>query len=158
MRRAALAACSALALAMAGCSGGSSGGSPAAPAAAAAPVPAAPAPPIPSVLPKDPEPAPALAAIDYDAKGRRDPFAPVTVAPQKVGGLSVGGLKLTGVIGGSRTLLALVEAPDGLGYILKPGDMLGDGRVTDVTGRSVTFSVAGRPGQPATAVTLTLAD
>jgi hypothetical protein len=53
-----------------------------------------------------------------------------------------------------RVLLALVEAPDGIGYILKPGDVLGDGRVTDVTTASVTFVVAPKPGQPASTVTL----
>ena len=65
-------------------------------------------------------------------------------------------LKLAGVIRG-RTLLALVEAPDGLGYILKPGDTLGDGRVTEITQNAVTFAVAARGGQAATTATLRLA-
>ena len=56
-----------------------------------------------------------------------------------------------------RTLLALVEAPDGLGYILKPGDTLGDGRVTDITPNIVTFAVAAKAGQSATTATLRLA-
>jgi Tfp pilus assembly protein PilP len=64
--------------------------------------------------------------------------------------------KLTGVIG-SRTPLALVEASDGIGYILKPGDTLGDGRVTEITQSTVTFAVAAKSGQAATTTTLRLA-
>ena len=47
-------------------------------------------------------------------------------------GLNVSAVKLAGVVG-AGSLLALVEAPDGIGYILKPGDALGDGRVTGIT-------------------------
>ena len=94
--------------------------------------------------------------LSYDAKGRRDPFVPIALAKDKPMGLSITTLKLAGVIRG-RTLLALVEAPDGLGYILKPGDMLGDGRVTEITQNAVTFAVAARAGQAATTATLRLA-
>jgi Tfp pilus assembly protein PilP len=155
-----LAMCSMLAVALAGCGGGAPAGSPSASTAHAAPAPPAAATkpaPIPSVLPRVPDPGPALAAIDYEPKGRRDPFATLSVASPKAGGLNVNGLKLAGVIGG-ETLLALVEAPDGLGYILKPGDVLGDGRVSSVTANSVTFAVTGRPGQAPTALTLRLED
>jgi len=51
--------------------------------------------------------------------------------------------------------LALVEGPDGVGYILKSGDGLGYGRVTGITATTVTFAVAAQPGQ-ATTVTLRL--
>ena len=37
--------------------------------------------------------------------------------------------KLTGIVRGPGTTLALVETQDGIGYILKPGDTLGDGRL-----------------------------
>ena len=53
--------------------------------------------------------------------------------------------------------LALVEASDGIGYILKPGDTLGDGRVTEITQSAVTFAVAAKSGQAATTATLRLA-
>ena len=53
--------------------------------------------------------------------------------------------------------LALVEASDGIGYILKPGDTLGDGRVTEITQSTVTFAVAAKSGQAATTATLRLA-
>ena len=112
--------------------------------------------PGPVALPKEPEPGPSLPPLSYDAKGRRDPFAPIVLAKDKPMGLSITTLKLAGVIRG-RTLLALVEAPDGLGYILKPGDMLGDGRVTEITQNAVTFAVAARAGQAATTATLRLA-
>jgi Tfp pilus assembly protein PilP len=151
--------CLSLALLVAGCGGGApSGQSPTSKASEILAV-QAPGPvvkPVPTVLPKEPEPGPPLPPLAYDAKGRRDPFVPVSLAKDKAGGLSVTAVKLVGVIKG-RALLALVEAPDGLGYILKPGDVLGDGRVTDVTQNSVTFAIAGKAGQAATTVTLRLA-
>ena len=52
--------------------------------------------------------------------------------------------------------VALVEAPDGIGYILKPGDALGDGRVTGLTPNSVTFAVSARGSRGATSLTLRL--
>lgn len=111
--------------------------------------------PKPAALPKEPPAGPPLAPLNYDAKGRRDPFVPITIEV-KTGGLSVTSLKLAGVIRG-RTLLALVETPTGLGYIVKSGDRLGDGRVTDITQNSVTFAVEPKPGQAPTTATLRLA-
>lgn len=162
------AACLAAALAVGGC-GGSAPSSPtaatvpaanaasAANTATAAQVAAVepPGAPKPAALPKEPPAGPPLAPLNYDAKGRRDPFVPVSLVKEKAG-LSVTSLKLAGVIRG-RTLLALVESPDGLGYILKSGDSLGDGRVTDITQSSVTFAVAAKPGQAPTTATLRLA-
>ena len=71
-------------------------------------------------------------------------------------GLSVSAVKLAGVVGGRGGLMALVEAPDGIGYILKPGDALGDGRVTGITPTSVTFAVTARGSQSASSLTLRL--
>jgi hypothetical protein len=71
-------------------------------------------------------------------------------------GLRVAAAKLTGVIAGRQGPLGLVEAPDGIGYILKPGDALGDGRVLEIGKDSISFAVSARPGQPATTVTLRL--
>jgi hypothetical protein len=106
-------------------------------------------------LPKEPEAGPALPPLSYDAKGRRDPFVPIVLAKDKPG-LSIMTFKLTGVIG-SHPPLALIEASDGIGYILKPGDTLGDGRVTEITQSTVTFAVAAKSGQAATTATLRLA-
>lgn len=147
----------------AGCSGG-----PSAPGATnkvvAAEQPANPAtqkpgtqkPATPAVMPRTPEPGPPLPPLAYQPKDRRDPFAPVVVVKEKTRGLEAGAVKLVGIIGGSQRL-ALVEAPDGLGYILKPGDALGNGRVSDVSADSVTFAIAGSAGQRETNLTLKLA-
>jgi len=113
-------------------------------------------PPTPAVLPRSAEPGPPLPPLTYEAKGRRDPFTPVPPAVDKGSvGIDVATTKLVGIIQGHQ-LMALVEAPDGLGYILKPGDMLGNGRITDITADSVTFAVAGRAGQRETSLTLRL--
>jgi len=117
--------------------------------------PPAPKAPTPAVLPSIPEAGPPLPPLTYEPKGRRDPFAPVPVIKEKAG-LDVATTRLVGIIQGGQ-LLALVEAPDGLGYILKPGDVLGNGRVTDVTMHSVTFAVAGQAGQHEPNLTLRLA-
>ena len=142
----------ALTLLASGCGGAPPNPPPAAGAAATA---TAAAKPGPVALPKEPEPGPPLPPLSYDAKGRRDPFVPIVLAKDKPG-LSILTFKLTGVIG-SRPPLALVEAADGIGYILKPGDTLGDGRVTEITQNAVTFAVQARAGQAATTATLRLA-
>lgn len=149
----------AIVLGMAAVLAGCGGGTPPPPQPAAV-VPAAPAQPSagapgPVVRPKDPEPGKALPAIAYEPKGRRDPFTPIFLGKDSVG-LSVSAVKLTGVVGGREGLLALVEAPDGIGYILKPGDALGDGRVTGITSNSVTFAVMARGTQSASSLTLRL--
>jgi Tfp pilus assembly protein PilP len=145
----------ALALLASGCGGGAPPTPPPAAGAPAAGAATAAAKPVPVALPKEPEPGPPLAPLSYDAKGRRDPFVPIVLAKDKPG-LSILTFKLTGVIG-SRPPLALVEASDGIGYILKPGDTLGDGRVTEITQSTVTFAVAAKSGQAATTATLRLA-
>lgn len=116
---------------------------------------AAPAAPAPVVRPKEPETSKALPPIAYEPKGRRDPFTPIFLGKDNAG-LSVSSVKLAGVVGGQGGLMALVEAPDGIGYILKPGDALGDGRVTGITPTSVTFAVSARGSQGASSLTLRL--
>lgn len=121
---------------------------PAAPAAAAGsaqPVPLVSVPPVPQG-----------AGTVYDPKGRRDPFT----APDLTGGpkgLEVSTTKLTGIVRSARTTLALVETQDGIGYILKPGDTLGDGRLMEIAIDSVVFAIAARPGSPSNRVVLKLA-
>ncbi|MBI4609144.1 MAG: pilus assembly protein PilP [Candidatus Rokubacteria bacterium] len=131
------------------------GGSP--PPAQAAQVPAPP-PPKPAVTPREPQVKP-LPAIAYQARGRRDPFRPPVTEVQEKGGptgLQTASLKLVGIVQGRDSLLALVESADGLGYILRPGDLIGDGRVAEIGPDSVTFTVPGRPGQPPTRTVLKL--
>jgi hypothetical protein len=139
-----------------GCGGGSSAqGVASKPTPKGQPVAAKAAPPaLPAVKPRIPEPGPPLPPLAYEAKGRRDPFVPVQVVQEKAG-LDVSTLKLVGIING-RQLLALVEAPNGLGYILKPGDVLGDGHVSGLTTDSVTFVIGGRSSPQETSVTLRL--
>ncbi|MEX2222081.1 MAG: hypothetical protein WEG40_09805 [Candidatus Rokuibacteriota bacterium] len=129
------------------------GGTPTPPPTAVTP--AAPAAAAPVVRPKEPDAGKALLPIAYEPKGRRDPFTPIFLGKDNVG-LSVSSVKLTGVVGGRGGLMALVEAPDGIGYILKPGDALGDGRVSGITPTSVTFAVTARGSQSASSLTLRL--
>lgn len=130
-------------------------------AACAAPPPSAPGPvasppaPRPILAPKEPEAGPPLPPATYDARQRRDPFGPLVVAEARKG-LTVASVKLAGIIEGGQGPLGLLEAPDGIGYILKPGDTLGDGRVLEIGTDSITFSVAGSPGQQPSTVTLKL--
>ncbi len=125
-------------------------------AAAPAGASAAAKPAAPAVAPKEPEAGPPLPPATYDVKGRRDPFAPVTVA-REGGGITVSTVRLVGVVQGRSGPMALVEAPDGIGYIVKVGDALGDGRVTAITATAVTFAVTARGGQRVTSMTLRLA-
>lgn len=145
MRTRALALAAATSFVVAGC-GSSSPPPPPAPVAA---VPRAP------VAPKEPEAGPALAPMPYEAKGRRDPFAPLVIASGSKG-LTIGSAKLVGVIQGRETPLALVETSEGIGYILKAGDTLGDGRVTEIGVDYVSFAVTPKPGQAGGSVTLRL--
>jgi hypothetical protein len=121
---------------------------PVTPAAAVTGQPAAPLVPAP--------PVPQATGPVYEPKGRRDPFVAldVTGGPK---GLEVATTKLTGIVRGARTTLALVETQDGIGYILKPGDTLGDGRLVDIGADNVTFSVPAKPGSPNNRVVLRLA-
>ncbi len=92
----------------------------------------------------------------YDAKGLRDPFETLEVR-EGSGGLTVAATRLTGIVRSNRVALALVEAPDGIGYILKPGDTLGDGRLLEIGSDSVVFVVAPKTGAPSNRVVLRLA-
>ena len=107
-----------------------------------------------AVRPLDPGAGRALPPMAYDAKGRRDPFTPVSL-PSEAKGINVTAAKLVGIVRAPQGNLALVEGPDGVGYILKSGDGLGNGRVTGITATTVTFAVAAQPGQ-VTTVTLRL--
>jgi hypothetical protein len=147
-----------------GACGGSPPPAPAAPApkpVAAVPAPAAskPSAPAPSGKPAPLVTAPIVPQGDgtaYEAKGRRDPFVAldITGGPK---GLEVATTKLTGIVRSARTTLALVEAQDGIGYILKPGDTLGDGRLVEIGADNVVFAVAAKPGSQTNRVVLKLA-
>jgi Tfp pilus assembly protein PilP len=121
------------------------------------PVPAAAAvaPRVAAVRPLDPGAGRPLPPMAYDAKNRRDPFSPVSLA-MEAKGFNVRVSRLVGVVRGRQETLALVEGPDGVGYILRNGDGLGNGTVTRITDTTVTFAVAAQRGQGPTTVTLRL--
>ena len=92
----------------------------------------------------------------YDAGGRRDPFESLE---SRLGSdrSSVTAATLTGVIQSGGTALALVETSAGIGYILKPGDTLADGRLLEVGVGTAVFSIAPKPGSTTNRVVLKLA-
>jgi len=91
----------------------------------------------------------------YEAGGRRDPFESLDI---KVGSdrATVAAAKLTGVIRSGTSALALVETSDGIGYILKAGDTLADGRLVEITANTAVFSIAPKPGATTNKVVLRL--
>lgn len=64
--------------------------------------------------------------------------------------------KLTGIVRSARVTLALVETPEGIGYILRTGDTLGDGRLMEIGSDSVVFQVE-KPGESTNRVVLRMA-
>jgi hypothetical protein len=105
-----------------------------------------------AVVPPDPT----VSVPKYESKGRRDPFETLEVR-EGAGGLTVASTRLTGIVRSNRVALALIEAPDGIGYILKPGDTLGDGRLLEIGSDSVVFVVTAKAGAPNNRVVLRLA-
>jgi Tfp pilus assembly protein PilP len=91
----------------------------------------------------------------YADKGRKDPFTEAQLS-STLGGLAVSTTKLTGIVRGARSVLALLETQEGIGYILKPGDTLGDGRLMEIGADNVVFAVAAKPGVAAQRVVLRL--
>ncbi len=146
------------ALVLGGCSGG---GGPSAPQPARPVQPPAATPAV-SAPPSAPAPPPYV----YEVKDRRDPFRPliqprVAAVPTKRRiGPSVDELKLKGVVWDRRGAYALVEAPNGAGYVLHVNDTIGeDTRVAQITPELVAFEVksAGAgPGVPLRRVELRL--
>ncbi len=120
---------------------------------------AVPGAPIPSAVAAAATAAPALAGPPvpkYEPGGRRDPFESLE---SRLGSdrSSVSLAKLTGVIYSGGIALALVETSDGIGYILKPGDTLADGRLLEIGPNMVVFSIAPKPGATTNRVVLKLA-
>lgn len=81
---------------------------------------------------------------NYEQGGRRDPFVPllgIELAGGKTGHLSPENLRLIGILWGDRGYYALVK--DGLdnGYILKRGDRVAGGQVSEINRQGVTFEI-----------------
>lgn len=83
--------------------------------------------------------------LTYERKGRRDPFEPIETLHTNMTSPTVASAKLKGIVR-SRTPLVLVETSDGLGYILKVGDMLAEARLIEIGTDSIVFSVPARSG------------
>lgn len=108
------------------------------PQAALPPPSAPPAQPAPEVLAK-------LGPATYDPRGRRDPFAPLVEAQTEEKGIDVTRFKLAGIVWRQDGYFALVEAPDGLGHILKVNDAVGpNARVKEITKDAVVIEVKNR--------------
>ena len=88
-----------------------------------------------------------VAEPTYERKGRRDPFQPVENLQAEMTAPAVASARLKGIVRGRETR-ALLETPDGLGYILKVGDTLAEGRLIEIGANSVVFSVPARRGSP----------
>ncbi|MFQ5881722.1 MAG: hypothetical protein ACE5I9_04530 [Candidatus Methylomirabilales bacterium] len=87
------------------------------------------------------EPEPAV----YNPRGRRDPFVPLVQAQTEEGGVDIRGLKLAGIVWQKDRYFALLEAPDGLGHILKVNDRLGpNARVKAITKDTVLIEMKRR--------------
>jgi hypothetical protein len=95
-------------------------------------------------------------AAKYDAQGRRDPFESLQ---SRFGSerSTIASARLTGVIQSpGSSAYALVETSDGIGYILKPGDTLAEGRLVEIGHNMVVFSIAPKPGAKSNRVVLKL--
>jgi Tfp pilus assembly protein PilP len=131
-----------------GLSGCSDGGPPSAPQAPKPTQPAAAKPAAPAAAP-----AQATPVYAYETRNRRDPFRPLIMPKVEtvrgkcqpgqpgLGCLDVKELKLAGVIWGQGGYYALVEAPNGAGYVVRENDKVGvDARVAKITSEAVTFT------------------
>lgn len=104
-------------------------------------------------LAPSPATAPPATPPSYDRKGRRDPFQPIETVQQPRS--AVASARLRGILRGSATR-ALVETPDGIGYIMQLGDTLADGRLIEIGTDSVVFRVPSRSGSATDSIVLRL--
>ena len=93
--------------------------------------------------------------LTYERKGRRDPFEPIQAVQSGVTSPTIAAAQLKGILRG-RTPRVLVETPDGLGYVLSVGDMLGEGRLIEIGADTVVFSVPARSGSATDRIVLRL--
>jgi hypothetical protein len=86
---------------------------------------------------------------------RRDPFDPLlnkttttTDTPQNLppgkAGLVVGTLRIDGIVGGAKGMIAIVSNPQQRVYFLREGDKLYDGSVQHITIEAVSFQEVGK--------------
>lgn len=84
-------------------------------------------------------------AVHYSSGGRRDPFKPLWGEGEVQFGLlplpDVENLTLVGILEDSSGFRALLEGPNGYGYIMRKGDKVKDGYVAQVTKEKIVFQV-----------------
>ncbi len=80
----------------------------------------------------------------YEPAGRRDPFVPLLgleLGGGKTGHLSPENLRLIGILWGDRGYYALVKDGQDNGYILKRGDRVAGGHVSDINQQAIIFEI-----------------
>jgi Tfp pilus assembly protein PilP len=88
----------------------------------------------------------------YDVGGRRDPFlsllnrgtdargaASAGSRPDGLAGISVEELSVRGIVQSRGGWVAMIAAPSGRTYTIRPGDRLMDGNVRTITGQAVVL-------------------
>jgi len=80
----------------------------------------------------------------YSSLGKRDPFMSLVSGEFQgegaIGLVSVGDMELVGILWGSKEKLAMVEDSRGRGYVLRVGDSVIGGVVTDITKDSIAIT------------------
>jgi type IV pilus assembly protein PilP len=86
----------------------------------------------------------------YSPIGKRDPFRSIIRVEEPEGKLplqkwSLEQLKLVAVVTGGPAPYAMVEDPDGLGHVVRRGNLIGDrwGRVTRIHARAIVVTERG---------------
>ena len=80
---------------------------------------------------------------------RRRPRAPTARPKTGLASLDPEDVKLTGVVWDQKGYYALVEAPNGLGYVIRTNDIIGDeARVTKITPEGMVLEVEARTDLP----------
>ena len=86
----------------------------------------------------------AVVKWNYEQAGRRDPFVPLLgleLGGGKTGHLSPENLKLIGVLWGDKGYYALVKDGTDQGYILKRGDRVAGGHVSEINRQAIVFEI-----------------
>jgi len=80
----------------------------------------------------------------YSSLGKRDPFMSLVSGEFQGEGtvslVSIGDMELVGILWGSKEKLAMVEDSRGRGYVLRVGDAVIGGVVTDITKDSIVIN------------------
>lgn len=94
-------------------------------------------------------PSPAGQGYAYNPEGRRDPFVSLvnrgnemrttSTRADGIAGVAVDELALRGIVSSRGAFVAMIQAPDGKSYTIRPGDRLMDGTVKAITAEAAVF-------------------